>query len=365
MKRLLKHIGIGAGNFVAGAGRTAWDLSGNFFAGRRISDAEKRYMRASEVYSNHLQKVKTSSHPLDCVLVGGELLSRHLFQEGNVPEVIEEAYRAAYPVESMSQTFVEKVKELDSDALRGLVAGVKGKLFEAQYVDHLNNGVLPDGYVAELAESATQPGWDVVISGPDIAVVEQIQLKATDSVHLVTEALQRYPDIDVVTTAEVYDQLMAIGMTEGIVNSGVSDAALEAFVSDAAESANDHAMDWMPPVLTAAIIAFSSYRKKDLDEFARTRGFGERFGRSYVYSILGGAASAVTGVGVAGLITVLATGWLSSRGRKKRELVAGLSERASRLEYRWRKLEEEFAWRSKPMWRRRLVGWIRRNLGFA
>ena len=51
--------------------------------------------------------------------------------------------------------------------LVGFVSGVKGKLFELQYVDYLNDGHLPDGFRAELAGNPTNPGWDIAIIGQD------------------------------------------------------------------------------------------------------------------------------------------------------------------------------------------------------
>lgn len=74
------------------------------------------------------------------------------------------------------------IENYDDAELTGIVNGIKGKLFELRYVDYLNDGHIPDGYQAILAESATNPGWDIAVLGADDSVAEEIQLKATDSV---------------------------------------------------------------------------------------------------------------------------------------------------------------------------------------
>jgi len=90
---------------------------------------------------------------------------------------------------------------LDSDALQGAVNTAKGKYFEYLVAEKLNQGLqvgpllLQEGQTAVLAESMTQPGWDLRIVDEDGAVVEYLQLKATDSVAYVRAALERYPDI--------------------------------------------------------------------------------------------------------------------------------------------------------------------------
>src|ERR1700740_3389329 len=79
------------------------------------------------------------------------------------PQVLE-AFHLQYP--NVQMNFTDFVREhQDPDELRGVISGVKGKLFELKHVDILN-GQLPEGYVAHLADSATQPGYDVIIAGP-------------------------------------------------------------------------------------------------------------------------------------------------------------------------------------------------------
>ena len=95
------------------------------------------------------------------------------------------------------------------EELAGFVNGWKGKLFEVDVRDRLNAGEwvgdlhLEPSQTAQLAASATQPGWDLAIYDSHGAVVDQLQLKATDSLAYVKHALEQYPGIHVLTTAEV------------------------------------------------------------------------------------------------------------------------------------------------------------------
>jgi hypothetical protein len=100
---------------------------------------------------------------------------------------------------------------LQGEALQGAVNTAKGKYFEYLVVDKLNNGVqvgpllLEEGQTAVLADSMTQPGWDLRIVDQHGAIVEYLQLKATDSVAYVQSALERSPDMQILATDEVVD----------------------------------------------------------------------------------------------------------------------------------------------------------------
>ena len=103
------------------------------------------------------------------------------------------------------------------DQLKGAINSAKGKYFEYLVVDKLNNGervgdlILPEGYIATVAEKFNQPGWDIQILDPNGDTSNFIQLKATDSLSYIKNALDRYPDIQILTTDEVGD-FVADGM---------------------------------------------------------------------------------------------------------------------------------------------------------
>jgi hypothetical protein len=102
--------------------------------------------------------------------------------------------------------------------------------------------------------------------------------------------LEKYPEIDVVATEEVYAQLVMKGISDGLINSGISNQDMINYVTKTTgltDSGLDLA-DFTPPVLSLAFIAFSSYRDPKLfDYIEKTQSGGLRFGKSYMAYLLG------------------------------------------------------------------------------
>lgn len=265
---------------------------------------------------------------VDSLAIGGDLLG-DIIHTGQVPADVAAAYAAAYPGLALHKTFVEAASSFDGHELTGFIAGVKGKLFELKYADYLNSGNLPEGYAAHLASSPFQPGWDIAVTGPDGHLAQALQLKATDSVSYVHHALERYPDIDVVTTDEVYSSLVMNGAADSVMSSGMSDADLTGHVVEAVDNAAYH-MDWTPPVISLALIAFTSYTMKEVDAYEKARTFGDRAGKSYLAYLLSGAVMAVTQTWWLGLVAGVGSRYAAHTGRKKREAYREL-ERISRV----------------------------------
>jgi hypothetical protein len=114
---------------------------------------------------------------------------------GKIPPPVVEAFHLQFP--SVGD-FREFIQAHDSpEQLRGIFSGLKGKLFELYHVEYLNDGHLPDGYIAELASSATQPGYDIMIEDAHHHPADYLQDKATESLAIVREAIGRYPEFDV------------------------------------------------------------------------------------------------------------------------------------------------------------------------
>ena len=211
-----------------------------------------------------------------------------------VPAMVQKAYELQYPNVAERLSLHDEIHRLlEPKELVGLVSGIKGKLFELKYLDYLNEGHLPDGYSAALASSAIQPGWDIAVSGPDGHLAHLIQLKATSSMDYVLRALVVYPQIDVVTTSEVYSHLLMQGATEHISNSGITVDELTKAVTDGFDAADLH-MHYGPPVLALAIAAWSSYQKPDLTEFERCKRFGASGTTSWLAFLAGGTIAVAT-----------------------------------------------------------------------
>ena len=274
--------------------------------------------RMQAIESAHKRRRKDEL--LDLLVVGGVTLSQVLREPASVPENVQQAFALAYPGLAQTETFSDAVARMSSDELVGLVSGVKGKLFELELVDHLNSDGLPDGYHAEMAGSATQPGWDIRVLDENGQVSELLQAKATESAQYVQEALQRYPDIDVTTTTEVHAQLVALSLAENVHDSGISEAVLQAKVEAAAQSdAVFDASDLVPSSIGLAVIALSVFMKKDASLREKGAHFGQRSAKAGVSAGVGKAALVATQTWWVGLIGGVATSWLAGRGQEKRE----------------------------------------------
>ena len=285
--------------------------------------ATKR-MQAIETAQRHGRKDAV----LDLLVVGGITLSQMLHDPASVPENVRQAFALAYPNLVQTESFSDAVARMSSDELLGLVSGVKGKLFELELVDHLNSGGLPDGYYAEMADSATQPGWDIRVLDEHGQVSELLQAKATESAQYVQEALQRYPDIDVTTTTEVHAQLTALGLAENVNNSGISEAVLQAKVEAAAahgDAAFD-ASDLVPSSIGLAVIALSVFMKKDASLREKGEQFGQRSAKAGVSAGVGKAALVAMQTWWIALLGGVATSWLAGRGQVKRDQYEALKK---------------------------------------
>ncbi len=266
---------------------------------------------------------------LDMLSLGGESLAT-LLAGAAIPDAIQAAYEAAYPAKAAVDNLTDQLNALDGNELTGLLAGIKGKLFEQQYVEYLNDGNLLDGYTAQIAEVANQPGWDIAISGPNQGLVEVIQAKATDSVGYVVAALEKNPQIDVVTTDEVYSQLVMSGVSDSMVtNSGITNASLEDALTEAVDSA-DISLNFTPPWFTVALIAFTTYKSEDLTLFQKARSAGDRTGKAYLSFILGGTLAAATNTWWLGVVGTVASRFLADEGARRRALFDKLNSVAKK-----------------------------------
>lgn len=286
------------------------------FSKEKIETLHSRIQAQGEEYRQLTIKRFGNRRNLDSIAVGGDILSDILSH--GAPSDVKAAFEAAYPQQSQHISFEDAVRSLPDEHLNGLISGVKGKLFEMKYVDYLNDGNLPDGYEAVLATSATQPGWDIAIHGTDGHIADLLQMKATDSVSYVQHALERYPDIDVVTTDEVYSQLVMHGAADHVSASGIENVDLENIVRDATEQSTIQ-MHWTPPLISLALIAFTTYTLKDADNYEKAIHFGDRSGRSYLAYLIGGGVAAVTQLWWLGLLAGIASRYLAGRGKAQRD----------------------------------------------
>ena len=157
-----------------------------------------------------LRRAMSSEDFVDSAVIGGVSMADILvgrIAEWQIPSDVIDAFHAQFP--NHGSSFVEAVNDLagDPDRLTGLINGVKGKVFELDYAKWLNHGHLPDGWTAELAHNANNPAWDISIHDVHGHVDDLFQLKATESLDYIRDAIAAHPDIDVVVPHEVYERL--------------------------------------------------------------------------------------------------------------------------------------------------------------
>ena len=161
-----------------------------------------------------------------------------LFESRNVPDVLEQAYRAVFTdvssSKSLHESFMEKVASGDMSVL-GFVNKLKGTVAEIESVP-LFEGEFP-GYKFELSSSPIQQGYDLIGRGPEGAEDVLIQVKA-GGLGYASKVMQRMEDtpanIDFALTVELYEKVSE-NMPEAfdrLINTGIENSELTETVED-------------------------------------------------------------------------------------------------------------------------------------
>ena len=282
---------------------------------------------------------------LDLAAVAADVAVDDILNLGLEPEInpqILAAFRLQYPNMNL-----DSLTGATEEQIQGWTNGVKGKYFEVLVAEKLNAGEsvggirLEPGQTAQLGESANQPGWDLAIFDREGAVAEQIQLKATESMSYVKEALEKYPDIRVIVPQELEGQ--AVAMDE-VISTDITDAGLENLVggqlaelsegslADILEQSAEAGFDALPG-LSAAIIGATEagyvLLGRSTVEESLKRG-GARLGRSTAYTVLGAALTAVD-AGIISVPTVTALRVAEGRIRHRAAMGKHLAEKTQEI----------------------------------
>lgn len=296
-----------------------------------IAEQDAEYKRLCDVYaakksqSRHRRQALIDSLMMSCTL------GVNIYNHGIIPDDIERAYEMAYPDLAREYSLKDIIDKTDITETAGYINGIKGKLFEIRYADYLNeSGILPAGYTAALAENPVQRGWDLAIIDSAGNVHDLWQLKATDDISYVKGALERYPDIDIVTTEEVYNQ---IAMSDNfanadIINSNIANADLIESINEAFDS-NDSIIDNIdltPSIIPFLLIAYSVNKRQDLDKYGKGKEFGARAVSSYAGYIVGSAAMFATGFWPLAVGSTFIANLGLESGRRKYQYYKGLKK---------------------------------------
>lgn len=340
-------VGAATGGFVLGGASITSEILDSVALSRNdidalreeLSEYGEQLQRESDTLQRRIAsaaKGRRRAQMLDLLVVGGISLGFAVNHPNKVPAEVEQAFALAYPNLAANEGFVDMVNRLTSEQLPGFVSGVKGKLFEVELVEHFNNGGLPEGLHADLAGSAIQPGWDIRILDDGGQVVDVLQAKATESVHYIQQALERYPGIDVVSTSEVHAQLLALGLAEGVSNSGITEASLQAVVEQASDGAQIgfSASDLVPSALGLAVISLSLLLDRNMSWTERATELGARSARVGAAGAAAKIAMVATQTWWIGLVAGVGSHCLAAKGKAHREQYQALLESVAILRER-------------------------------
>lgn len=247
-----------------------------------------------------------------CVLSG--LTSTQMLYKG-VPDDVQEAFEKVYPNEAAETSFIDKWSSFDDyDARLGFVNGIKGKLFEIKYVEHLNEN-LDAGYTASMSNNPINQGWDIKITGPNNEIENLLQLKATTTASYVKDAIESYPEIDVVTLSDLQGQLSSINSFGNVTTSNISNEDLLLQISEA--TGNQAFFFPTVPLLALGYLIFDSYKESDLSKFKQHQQFSKRASNLvFDTTIISATATPFIGIPI-----VIGKAFLFRGARKKREIV--------------------------------------------
>lgn len=160
------------------------------------------------------------------------LLSKHAV--GDTKEealVIEALRRSSNALADASHTDLGNyLSSMDASELRGVANNIKGIYHELYFVEKFNSS--QSELTASCQPSTTAAGSDILIRDKHGAVVDEVQLKATDSTSYLNEHIERYPNIKLLATDEIAEKC-------GISSSDISNAEITSDVASQIDALSD------------------------------------------------------------------------------------------------------------------------------
>lgn len=190
----------------------------------QYGDAVGSQVRLRELYNLYVRRIETTlidtafaTLAIDSIING----------DAAVTPQMEEAFARAFPGQDLDQR-LEALKALapDSNQVTGFMSNWKGIYHEILVRDSLNDSqqvgsvMLKEGQRAVLPDATNQPGLDLRILNADGTEDSVLQAKATNEIGLLSEALEKYPHIQIVATNEVADEMADKFLEERVSASG-------------------------------------------------------------------------------------------------------------------------------------------------
>ena len=317
--KVLIHLAKVAPPFVSGVAQATNEFMSNsyyvFRGDKKKQKLIKKLIGQNIQFNLKRRKFKSSYEFADaCVLSG--LTATQMLHKG-VPKDVQEAFEKQYPDLAAENSFIDTWSSYDDyEARLGFVNGIKGKLFEIKYVEHLNEN-LDAGYTASMSDSPVNEGWDIKITGPNNEIENLLQLKATTTAGYVKDAIKSYPEIDVVTLSDLQGQLSSINGIENVTISNISNEDLLSPISEATETGNQAFFFPTIPLLAVGYLIFDSYKESDISTFKQHQQFSKRASNlAFDATVISAAATPFMGIPL-----VIGKAILFRGARKKREIV--------------------------------------------
>lgn len=137
-------------------------------------------------------------------------------------EVFEAIRRGYSQLENSSETEILEYFSISSaKELQGHVSNIKGILFEQEVQDKLTI----NGIESNIFKETNHPYSDLQIID-DNDVIQELQLKATNSASYINNTLSENPDLQIIATSEIANLMDK----EEVINSEISNAVIEEVV---------------------------------------------------------------------------------------------------------------------------------------
>ncbi len=144
-----------------------------------------------------------------------------MIQSAEVFDAIRRGYNELETANNID--IINYFEDVEPDAMVGHLSNIKGILFEQEVVSSLNE----QGVDAILFEETNHVVTDIALMS-DGEIVNEMQLKATDSTSYINQTLSEYPDVPIIATSEVTNNIDSTM----VIDSGIDNAALDSIVTE-------------------------------------------------------------------------------------------------------------------------------------
>jgi hypothetical protein len=150
----------------------------------------------SFLFPNKAQKTDTK-------ILSGMVLGDFLFDLSAIDPMVLEAADFAHKANLGSSfefaAFAEKISALPAASIRGHEANLMGYTAERVVASRLTE----NGFVVSIPDSATQPGFDLIVDGKEF----QVKCIEPENIAILERHFEKYPDTPVIANEEVMDSI--------------------------------------------------------------------------------------------------------------------------------------------------------------